>query len=393
MTAGDPPARPLLRPLPALAATLAVVLLAYLAFAVPASWFPSSPVKQWTVRDLTLPRGTGSAVNNELVVTGTDAAGQVYIAVVTDLRARDYATIAWSARDMPLDADVHFLWRTDYAPKKIFSVPVVVEAGRLLPIVVANDAGWLGRITGIGLAVRGAIPQPFVISGVAAKPSGALGVLADRVREWLAFERWSGTSINTIVGGDDVQSLPLPLLLAVSVALAAAAMLAWRKFRPAAAASNIAAAIAIMFAASWFVLDARWTWNLARQVQATFAQYGGKDWRGKHQAAEDGALFEFVEKARAELPAAPVRIFVASDADYFRERAAYHLYPHNVFADPRRNVLPLPEQLKAGDWMLVFQRRGVQFDPANGRLRWDGGAPVSAQMKLRGEGAALFLIQ
>ncbi len=49
--------------------------------------------------------------------------------------------------------------------------------------------------------------------------------------------------------------------------------------------------------------------------------------------------------------------------------------------------------MKPGDWMLVYQRRGVQFDPSLGKLRWDGGAPVSAQMKLRGEGAALFLIQ
>jgi len=150
LTAGAPPARPL----PALAATLAVVLLAYLAYAVPASWFASSPVTQWAVRDLTLRNGTGSTVNNELVVTGTDAAGQVYIAVVTDLRARDYATIAWSARGMPQDAEVHLLWRTDYAPNKIFSVPVVVEAGRLRPIVVASDAGWLGRITGIGASLQ-----------------------------------------------------------------------------------------------------------------------------------------------------------------------------------------------------------------------------------------------
>jgi hypothetical protein len=393
LTAGDPPARPLLRPLPALAVAVVVVLLAYLAFSVPASWFPPSPVKQWSARDLTLPRGSGGAVNNELVVTGTDAAGQVYIAAVTDLRARDYATIAWNARDVPLDADVHFIWRTDYAPKRIFSLPVTVEAGRLLPVVVASDAGWLGHVTGIALAVRGAVPQPFVISGVAAKPSGALGVLEDRAREWLAFEPWSGTSINIIAGGDDVQALPLPLLLAVSIALAAAVMLLLRRFRPAAVATNVAAAIAIMFAASWLVLDARWTWNLARQVQATLAQYGGKDWRGKHEAAEDGALFAFIQKARAELPAAPVRIFVASDTEYFRERAAFHLYPHNVYAEPRRNVLPAPDRVKPGDWMLVYQRRGVQFDPAAGNLRWDGGAPVAAQMKLRGDGAALFLIQ
>jgi hypothetical protein len=392
LTAGETPARST-RPLLALAAALVAALLAYLAFAVPASWFPSSTVKQWGVRDLTLPRGTGGVANNELVVTGSDASGQIYVAVITDLRARDYSVITWDARNVPANADVNFLWRTDYAPKKIFSVPVTVEAGRLLPVVLANDAGWLGHITGIGLAIRGTLAQPFGISGVAAKPSGAIGILQDRAREWLGFERWNGTSINAIVGGNDVQPLPLPLLLAMATALAASAIMLWRRFRPALGMADVAAAVAIMFAASWFVLDARWTWNLARQAQATVTQYGGKDWRSKHLAAEDGALFAFVEKARAEMPATPARVFVASEADYFRERAAFHLYPHNAYAEPRTNDLPPPDRLKPGDWMLVYQRRGVQFDPSAGKLRWDDGAPVSAQLKLRGQGAALFLIQ
>ena len=266
MTSADAPPRFLLRPLPALAAAVVVVMLAYLAFTVPASWFPSSPVKHWGVRDLTLPRGIGGAVNNELIVTGADASGQVYVAVTTDLRARDYATITWDAHGVPADADVHFLWRTDYAPKKIFSVPVTVEGGRLLPVVLANDAGWLGHVTGIGLALRGTLAQPFAVSGVAAKPSGAVGILQDRAREWLLFERWKGTSINTIVGGDDLQPLPLPLLLAASIALAAGAMLLWRRFRqPSIGMAEAVAAMAIMFAVSWFVLDVRWTWNLARQ--------------------------------------------------------------------------------------------------------------------------------
>jgi hypothetical protein len=100
----------------------------------------------------------------------------------------------------------------------------------------------------------------------------------------------------------------------------------------------------------------------------------------------------FRRKARAECRRLR-RASVASEADYLRERAAFHLYPHNVYANPRRNELPKPEQIKPGDWMLVYQRRGVQFNPATGKLIWDGGPPVSAQLKLRGEGAALFLIQ
>ena len=388
-----PPAHTPLRAFQALTAAFVVLVLGYLVYAVPAGWFPSSPVKEWGVRDMTMPRGTGSAVNNELIVTGADAAGQVYIAIVTDLRARDYATITWNAHGVPADAVVHFLWRSDYAPGKIFSTPVVVEAGRLLPVILANDPGWLGHVTGIGLAIRSTLPQPFALSGVLAKPSGAMSVLQDRAREWFAFERWSGTSINAVTGGDDVQSLPLPLLLALAIALAALALWLWRRFRPAADTVDFPTAIAIMFVACWLILDARWTWNLARQVRATIVQYGGLDWREKHVAAEDGPLFEFIEKARAQMPATPARVFIASEPDYFRERAAYHLYPHNVYAEPRRNDLPASERLQPGDWLLVYQRRGVQFDPAAAKLRWDGGAPVSAQLKLRGEGAALFLIQ
>jgi hypothetical protein len=357
--------------LPALAATLAVVLLAYLAYAVPASWFASSPVTQWAVRDLTLRNGTGSTVNNELVVTGTDAAGQVYIAVVTDLRARDYATIAWSARGMPQDAEVHLLWRTDYAPNKIFSVPVVVEAGRLRPIVVASDAGWLGRITGIGLAVRGAIRQPFVISGVAAKPSSALGVLADRVGEWLAFERWSGASINTIVGGDDVQSLPLPLLLAVSVALAAAGMLAWRKFRPVPTASNIACGhrdhvrrivvrarcamdVEPGAAGPGDVRSVRWQ-GLARQASG----------RGRRRSVR------VCEKARAELPATPARIFVASDRITSRTRGIPSLSAQRVCQSGRQRAAAAGTvQGRRLDSGLSKARRSVRSRQWKAALGW-----------------------
>ncbi len=340
LTADDAPTRSVLRPLLALAAAIVVLLLAYLALAVPASWFPSSSDKQWGARDFTLPRGIGGMVNNELIVTGTDASGQAYVAVTTDLRARDYAAITWNAHDVPANVDVHFLWRTDYAPRKIFSVPVAVEAGRLLPVVLANDAGWLGHVTGIGLAVRGTLPQPFAVSGVVAKPSGAIGILQDRAREWLGFERWKGTSINTIVGGDDVQPLPLPLLLAMAIALALASCCCLAAVpahvRRHSRCGRESSRSCSSRPGSCSTRAGRGTWR--GRSRQTVAQYGGKDWRGKHLAAEDGALFEFVEKARAEMPATPARIFVASEADYFRERAAFHLYPHNVYAEPRKST-------------------------------------------------------
>jgi hypothetical protein len=107
---------------------------------------------------------------------------------------------------------------------------------------------------------------------------------------------------------------------------------------------------------------------------------------------EDGALFAFIQKAKETMPATPARVFVAADSPYFRARAAYHLYPHNAFG-PRTNELPQPDQLRSGDWIAVYLRKGIQYDAAQGRLRWDNREPVPAELKLTGRGAALFVVR
>jgi hypothetical protein len=112
--------------------------------------------------------------------------------------------------------------------------------------------------------------------------------------------------------------------------------------------------------------------------------------RDKLLANEDAQLFAFVERALQVLPSRPVRIFVAADAHYFRGRAAYHLYPHSVFFDPRSNELQWADQLRPGDWLLVYQQRGIQYDASRQMLRWPTGRTTSAELKLLEPGAALF---
>jgi hypothetical protein len=150
-------------------------------------------------------------------------------------------------------------------------------------------------------------------------------------------------------------------------------------------------AVALTLAA-WFVLDARWVANMARRLDTTAHRYAGKDSRDKHLAAEDGDLYAFIDKARSLLPKNPARIFVIADADFFRGRAAYHLYPHNVWFDPYRNAVPPADRLHAGDWLVVYQRKGVQYDAAQHRLRWDGGVTVPVELKLLDHGGALFVV-
>lgn len=371
------------------AAAFAVCLLAYLVASVPGSWFPGASTQVIGARAFTVNRGTATPDGDALAVSATDASGLALIAANTDARSLDYPVVAWSGFGFRPDASVDFLWRTDYAPNRLHSIPVPIVAGRLSPVTMANNPDWVGRVLGVALAIRGTIGEPVRIVNVKLKPGGAFGQIADRVGEWSAFEPWSGTSINTITGGAEVQEVPLPTLLVVAglVALAVWGAFAWRARRLA----TWPAAAAIVFLAAWMVLDAQWMQNLARQAAATLAQYGGKDWRASHMAAEDGPLFAFVEKARAKLPE-KARVFVVSDAAYFRGRAAYHLYPHNVLFDPFADTLPQASWLKPGDYILVWHRRGVQFSPSEHKLRLGNAPPVAAEPVLMEPGAALLKV-
>ena len=374
-------------------AGLVACVLIYLAVAVPRAWFPAATPRTWVADNLALARGLGSIADNELVITAPDKGGTTIVSVVVKLRSSEYSAIAWIAKDIPGEADVRMLWQNDYAPEKIFSTRVRIEGGRPLLAMVTNERDWIGNITGLALVIQGPLPQPARIRGVVAKPMGAFEILGDRMREWFTFEGWTGTSINTVTGGPDAQDLPLPLLLAGAVALAVGIAWLLRYFRPHWLPLPLPLVLAALFVAASLVLDGRWTWNLARQFAATESQYAGLDSRAKSIASEDGALYAFVEKTRKVLPESPARVFVFADAHYFRGRAAYHLYPHNVYFDPAMNTVPPYGALHQGDWVVVFQRRGIQYNAAEQSLRWDGGPTIAAELKLVDPLGAVFLIK
>ncbi len=101
-------------------------------------------------------------------------------------------------------------------------------------------------------------------------------------------------------------------------------------------------------------------------------------------------MFAFIEKVRAKLPAPPARVFMVADEHYFRDRGAYHLYPYNVYFDPWTNSMPPSSAVRPGDYLVVYQRRGVEYDPSRQRLHWEGSASIDAELLLVDAGAALF---
>jgi len=374
-------------------AALALCVLAYLAFAIPGAWFPSARELVFGPSEMAVKRGTGAAEGDELVLKAPDATGTTLVAVNTEFRSSDYPGIAWIGTDLVEGTKADLLWQSDYTPDRVNSVPLRVESGRLVPITMKGRPGWIGNIKGIALSIRGPLPQPVHLRGAIASPLGASQVLRDRVHEWLALETWTGTSINTVTGGADIQSLPLPVLLAAAGLIACAVLWTGSRFGfPVAAAAPPVALVAV-FVFAWLLLDVRWLYNLVRQVEVTSEQYAGKDWHEKHAVAEDAALFAFIEKVRAKLPPPPARVIVMADEPYFRGRAAYHLYPYNVNYSPYANQLPAASQLRQGDAIVVYQRHGVQYDAQNQLLRWDGTQTVKARLVLLDQGSALFVVE
>lgn len=375
-------------------AILFVALLAAYIFAtVPGAWFPRTETKSLTFRDFSMTRGTGQVLKDPhtgeaLAITAADEGGLALASAVTDLRSADYPIVAWQADDMPEGGDVTFLWRTDTAPGKVNSRRVAVVSGRIAPVAVANDPNWVGRITGVALAVRGPLAEPARIFGVVFRTGGLPDALREVASGWFSLERWSGTSINTRTGGADVQELPLSALLVAAAVLAALTWFGWARWRGRATAWPFA--LATVFVVAWVVLDVQWISNLTRQVAETRQQFGGKDWHARHEAADDGEVFKFIERVRAKLPSSPARVFMLADAAPLRGRGAYYLYPHNVLFDPFNNGVPQIASLRAGDYVVVYHRRGVQYNREARRLRFEGGESVDAEMILFEPGAAVF---
>jgi hypothetical protein len=370
------------------AAGLVLALLAYAAATVPGAWFPSQPRLGWPASELRLARGNAASSNGAWIVSPMGDDGVVVLSTTTQFRASEYPAIAFMVSGLPADAQASLLWQNDVEPGRLHNHALAIEGGRARPLVVAGDAAWIGRITGIALAMKGPLAQQVVVSGASANPMGVPQVLRDRFGEWFAFEGWNGASINTIVGGSDVQDFPLPWAIAIGVAIAVVlfVLLGWRtqdRWRRA------AVALAVAGLAGWVVLDARWVASLARQTAVTTETFGGKDSEARHGAAQDADLYAFVEAARAVMPPQPVRVFVAAPADYFRVRAAYHLYPENVFYDPRTDNLPPASAMRAGDWVLVYRRPGIAYDASRKMLRWDG-QTHPAELALVRQGSALF---
>jgi hypothetical protein len=90
-----------------------------------------------------------------------------------------------------------------------------------------------------------------------------------------------------------------------------------------------------------------------------------------------------MREVSAALPAPPARIHFIADDLALRTRGSYFLYPHNVYhsVDTRARV-PLPDELRSGDYVLLFLTGDVGYDRATNALAWRDGRRKPAEVIL-----------
>ena len=369
-----------------LLASALLLLLVYLQYNQPGKWISSAKPLSWSGEALTLVKGQGHSGKGKLVIEGLSEQGMAVATLSpTAFRAEDYRYMNWTITGAVTGVQMEFLWRT--AENRVFVRPLVWVGNTSVPLRIADDENWRGQIVGLALVVKGQLTAPVLLKSVSLQPASARGELTNMLERWLALDGWRGTSEHFLDESAIDQDVPFVLAIAslLLLALALYLILAIAKIMP----LNIAVVWGMVLL-GWFMLDARWQSNLFRQLDLTRQQFAGKTWEGKHLAAEDGALFDFMRKVKAKLPPATARILYFSDGAHSRGKGAYYLYPHNVLV---RNDLPPAPQIKTGDYIALFAKKGVKYDRSHQLLMWGDGQSLKVDLLFLAEGNALFKVR
>ncbi|MEP6996593.1 MAG: hypothetical protein ABI900_03040 [Betaproteobacteria bacterium] len=310
--------------------------------------------------------------------------GQAFVLEATD----DARLAVLSARVAPFGADGHprvdfnlhstdvlpvelvFLWRTQERPNRNFSKALSWTGTHIAPLELGADDGWSGSVTAVALAAHGSLPRPLVLDSFSVPAVSVSSVIGDIAAQWSAFIPIVAASVT--LPFDDERSHYATLLATIACGGLFAAAVYWLLTRRALPGDpRVYWAIVI---AGWLMLDMRWQVNLWRQLTRTATMFAGKTVEEKRLASDDRELYALMQEVSMALPAPPVRIHFLADDLALRTRGSYFLYPQNVYhSDATLARKPVPEELKSGDYVLLFLTSDLDYDGAAQALVWRDG--------------------
>jgi hypothetical protein len=340
-----------------------------------------------------LGRGRGHRDGREFVLEATDGEGlAVLSARVAPFGADGHPRVDFNLHSTDaLPVDLVFLWRTEERPNRNFSKRLSWSGTHIAPLELDPDDGWTGSITGVALVARGTLPRPLVLQSFSVPSVSVATVIGDIFHQWAAFIPIVAASVT--LPFDDERSHYATLLATVATGGLFAATLYWLATRRALPRDpRVYWAILV---AGWLILDTRFQVNLWRQLARTAATFAGKTGEEKRLASDDHELYTLMKEVSTALPAPPVRVHFIADDQALRTRGSYFLYPQNVYhSDGRRARKPVPEELRSGDYVLLFLTSDLGYDSVTQALVWsDGRRRPAEQILSRPPGLVLVRVR
>ena len=337
-------------------------------------------------------RGQGHRDGREFVLEATDGERlAVLSARVAPFAADGHPRVDFNLHSTDaLPVDLAFVWRTEERPNRNFSKRLAWSGTHIAPLELGPDDGWTGTITGVALVARGTLPRPLVLESFSVPWVSVVTVIGDIFHQWAAFIPIVAASVT--LPFDQERSHYATLLATVAAGGFFAAALYWLLTRRALPRDpGIYWAIVV---AGWLVLDLRFQVNLWRQLARTAATFAGKTAEEKRLASDDRELYTLMKEVSAALPAPPVRIHFIADDQALRTRGSYFLYPQNVYYSGDKHApKPVPQELRSGDYVLLFLTSDLGYDSAAQALVWrDGRRKPAEQILSRPPGLVLVRV-
>ena len=303
-------------------------------------------------------------------------------------QAKDFPRIEWTLDSAVPPSGIFFVWQTREHPKRNYSRPLQWLVNGVTPLELRAADGWSGTIIGVALVVRSDLKAPLRVGSVRLTSPSAAAVAGEIFRQWSERISLHGFSIAFPFDSERGHDLPLLAATAIAEAVAMAAYLllarqrGWRRDRR---------VLWAIFLGGWVLLDLRWHANLWRDVVDQGVRFAGKTSEEKHRAADDSPLFALVEKMKTALPPPPARVVLFCDNGAICSRAAFFLYPHNVYRATDWIVKPPdPARLRTGDYLLLVYTRTVGYDRGRGVVVWpDGRTRLADEISLQPEALLL----
>jgi len=335
--------------------------------------------------------GTGTLSDGEIFLE-LNAAGMGIINMADiQIEASRYPFLHLNIAGFSSDPKVAIAWKRSDTGQQSYSSPAGSHAHGSSWLATKELRDWTGSISSLNLVAFGQEGEVVRVSDFSLFPASPTRQLRALYSDLTRYVPWNRAAMNTHTGVTQASSFyPVPLLVALLLLSLVGYGLLLLVFR--AKTTFNWRVVGLIFLACWIILDLSWQNRLLHQLTDTYRTFSGKNTQEKLAVGPDAALYDFVSQVIPLLEPEDARIFVLGNDKYSGQRAAYYLYPFNVYWPEPGRVLPQQDFFRRGDYVVLIRPTTAVFDASRNKLWIPDTGAFDAQLVVANPwGAALRL--